>query len=330
MQKLFSGALLSADDLMKISWKMFQERFLKLLYVFLLSVVFFLLTSTVLLAFALYSSSALVTFFVLFLSFLILIGIVLVQNVMFFEIIKNKNVRLRQAMRRAIPLIKPYLGSLFLYILISLNLIIFMAFLCLFISMAAIFTTILPVAQGFSVIFGITSTFLAFFMGMAILIPIVYAYIWQYFMLFDLIIAGRGVRESLDHSFSLIDRNKQAIMERATVFILCYMLILLTVGVLATANPFFAIIARILNYVLIVWAMMFLYALYENLNALSEERPTAGERQAVSLLLRSGAVIMVTMSLLLVFSFVFVLSQTGYTDAAIRMGSALQYPLSIL
>jgi len=330
MENLFSKGFLSADELMKVSWKMFQERFLKILYIFLLSTVTFVCIATVLMALALFSQSVEVIFFAFFLAFVALLFVVLVQNIMFFEVIRNKNIRIRQAFKRSLPKMKPYIGSLALYLLISLNLIFFFVFLSCFISMSVIFANILPAAQGVSVIFGIMTTFLAFFMGIGLLIPFFFAYVWQYFLFFDLIIADMPVRESLDHSFSLIRRHGQYVFERAIIFASCYLLILLTLVILSSLSPVFGAIAEVAHYVLCIWATMYLYAMYENLKAVSPDNPSSSDRQVVSFMLKSGAVILVTAVLLLIFSCMFLLAQMNFSSAMLEAQTALQYPLNNL
>lgn len=301
--------LLSADDLMKVSWKMFQERFLKFLYVFLLATVAFLATMTILLALAMASGDGGIIFVAFFLIFVALVIIVLIQNIMFFEIINNKNVRIRQAFRKALPRIKPYIGSLTVYLLVALNLIVLFAFLGVFILMSVVFVSMLSTLQSVSVIFGMLSSFLIFFMGVVLTILFIFAYVWQYFLFFDVIIKDASPREALDHSLSLVVSHRRAIFERVGIFFLCYILILLTLTMLSGMHPIFGVLTELANYIFGILGVLFLYAMYENLRAIGPDKADAAARQTVSILLKSGSVILLTVTLLMILSCAFFLAQ---------------------
>ena len=319
-----SKAPLSADDLMKVSWKMFQERFLKFLYVFLLAAVVFLFTMTILLALAMASGDGGIVFVAFFLTFVALVIIVLVQNIMFFEIVDDKNIRIRQAFRKALPKIKPYIGSLTLYFLITLNLIVLFAFLGVFVLMSTIFVSMLSALQSISVILGMLSAFLIFFMGIVLTVLFIFTYIWQCFLFFDVIIGGMPGREALDHSLSLIVKYRRSVFERVGIFFLCYILILLTLTMLSGMHPIFGTLTEMANYILGMLGVLFLYAMYENLKAIGPDKADTAPRQTVSLLLKSGAVIFLTITLLMIISCAFLLVQTDFPSVAAQALTGMQ------
>jgi hypothetical protein len=324
MENHFSKELLSADDLMKVSWRMFKERFLKFLYIFLLSIVFFLFVFTILFALALFQGSSAAIFSALLLILLSLLIIAIIQNLMFFEVIRNKHVRIRQAFRRAVSRFKPYVGSLFFYLLAVSNLLVLIAFLGFFILMSAMFVSLISYMQSVSVVFGMVAAFLIFFVGVLLTVCTVYAYTWQYFFFFDVIMQGMPVRESLDHSFSLISRNKRDIFEKSGMFLLLSILVLLTLSVISTFASGLGFIVEAGNYVMSAWAVVYLYAMFEDIKETAPEKVNAADRQSVSLLLKSGSVIVLTTVLLVCFSLALFFAQLGYSShqAASRVQSS--------
>lgn len=313
MEKQSSRETLSADDLMKVSWKMFKERFLKFLYIFLLSIVCVLFMGTVFLALALFQGSNTAILLALLVVFCAILLIAMVQNLMFLEVVRNKNVRIRQALRRAIPKVRPYAGSLAFYLLVASNLIVLFIFLSLFVVMAGAFISIISYMQSVSVIFGMLVAFLIFFVSLILTVCAIYAYTWQYFLFFDVIMHGMPVRESLDHSFYLINKNKRDIFEKAGSFLLFFVLTLLTLTVISTFTPGLGFIVEAGNYVLAGWAVVYLYAMFEDIKAANPGNASAADRQSVSLLVKSGSVIVLTVILLMCFSVALTITQLEYS-----------------
>lgn len=313
MENQFSKEALSADDLMKVSWKMFKERFLKFLYIFLLSIVSVLFSGTIFLALALFQGGDTAVFFALLAVSFVVLLVAIVQNLMFLEVIRNKNVRIRQALRRALPKVKPYVGSLASYLLVASNLIVLFLFLGLFVVMAAVFVSVISYMQSVSVIFGMLAAFLIFFVALILMVCAVYAYTWQYFLFFDVIMHGMPVGESLDHSFYLINRNKRDIFEKSGSFLLFFILAILTLSVISNFAPGLGFIVKAGGYVMASWALVYLYAMFEDIKAANPGKAGVSDRQSVSLLMKSGSVIILTVVLLTCFSVALAITEPGYS-----------------
>ncbi|MFA7170434.1 MAG: hypothetical protein WC180_00415 [Candidatus Paceibacterota bacterium] len=317
MENLFSKELLSADDLIKVSWKAFWQRFLKFAYVRMLAIVSFLFASTVLVASALASFGGGIMLTAILLDIVVFLIIVLVENIMFYEIIKDKNIRIRKAFRKALPKIKPVIGCWSVYFLTSLNLVVLLMFLGGFFLMSVALIRILPAAHTMNVVFGMMSAFLILFVGVILMILSIFAGIWQRFLFFNVIIEGMPVREALDHSFSLLSKNKQFVFERAGGFFLLYILIQTTLVVLSYIHPVFDTVRGVANYVLAGWWIVFHYSMYENIKAAgAEKKVDEVDRQAVASLLKSGWVILLTGIMVTIFSCVFLVAQSDFWSVA--------------
>lgn len=328
MENQLSKGLLSADDLMKISWKAFLQRFLKFAYVLLLAVLSFLFVSTILLALGMSTHDGGIILIAVFLDVIAFLVIVLVENIMFYEIVENKSIRIRKAFRRALPKIKPVLGCWATYYLVSLNLLVLLLFLGGFILMSAALVSFVSATQSLAVAFGMLSAFLILFTGVLLMILSILAGIWQRFLFFDVIIKGIPVREALDHSFSLLSQNRQFIFERASVFFMLYILIQLTLTVLAEIHPVFSTVSEIADYILVGWGVMFNYAMYENIKAAGAAEPIdTAQRQSVALLLKGGWVILLTIILLVISFCVFFVVQSYTPDIFTAVQSALPFSL---
>lgn len=325
MENQLSKGLLSADDLMKISWKAFLQRFLKFAYVLLLAVLSFLFISTILLALGMATHDGGIILIAVFLDVIAFLVIVLVENIMFYEIVENKSIRIRKAFRRALPKIKPVLGCWATYYLVSLNLLVLLLFLGGFILMSAALVSFVSATQSLAVAFGMLSAFLILFTGVLLMILSILASIWQRFLFFDVIIKGIPVREALDRSFSLLSQNRQFIFERASIFFMFYILIQLTLTVLAEIHPLFNTVSEIADYILVGWGVMFNYAIYENIKAAGAVEPIdTVQRQSVALLLKGGWVILVTVTLLIILSCAFFIAQTYFPSVTSQALTGLQ------
>lgn len=331
MEKQSPRETLSADDLMKVSWKMFKARFPKFLYIFLLAIVGVLFLSTVFLALALFQGSNTAVLLALLMVFVSVLLIAILQNLMFLEVVRNKNVRIRQAFRRALSKVRPYLSSLAFYLLVASNLMVLFLFLGLFVLMAGMYVSIVSFMQSFSVIFGMVAAFLIFFVALILTVCAIYAYTWQYFLFFDVIMHGMPVREALDHSFYLINKNKRDIFEKSGSFLLFFVLTLLTLSIISNLAPGLGFIVEVGNYILAGWAIIYLYAMFEDIKAANPGDAAAADRQSVSLLLKSGSVIVLTVSLLMCFSLALAVAQLedleGYDSGTAQPG--LQGTVSI-
>lgn len=325
MENPFAKSLPSADDLMRESWKSFLERFPRFLYVFLLSIVALIFVATVLLALARFSGSEIVVFLALFAIFFAVIAITFVQNIMFFEIIKDKKVRIRVAFRNAIKQIKPYVKSLFLYFLVAVNLLIVLMFFAAFILLSALFISLLPSAAGSYVFFGTATALLSTFVAVLLIIPIVLVYLWQYFMFFDVIINAIPPREALDHSFAMIRKNKIEILQRSFVFILCYFFIIVALGTLSSLSSFAAAVMQVANFILSGWSLLFIYEMYDNVRKMSPSKADKEDRQMVSFALKIGSFILATMLLLWGFSVAFFTLQSDLYGTVVDSQTALWY-----
>lgn len=287
-----SKSLLSADDLMKVSWKSFWGRFLKFVYIFLLALAAFLFIATILLTLALVSQNSAVIFISLFLVCVAFLIIALVRNVMFFEVVKNKDIGIRQAFRRAVPKLSSYVDSLFLYFVIALNLLVLCVFLGSFVLVSAVFLNLLPVAQSVSAILSIIFSFMILSLGIVLVALFAFAYVWKYFLFFDVLIKNMPVREAINHSFSLTNGNIRAIFERAEIFFLCCVLALVNLMMLSIFHPVFSVIAQAACFVAEGLGVMFLYAMYENLEKAGQPKTNAADARMVSYLIKGGSIIL--------------------------------------
>jgi hypothetical protein len=209
--------------------------------------------------------------------------------------------------------VKPYIGSLTFYLLVVSNLTVLFLFLGLFVMMAAVFVSVISYMQSVSVIFGMLAAFLIFFVAMLLTVCAVYAYTWQYFLFFDVIMHGMPVRESLDHSFYLINKNKRDIFEKSGSFLLFFVLTVLTLSVISTFTPGLGFIVEAGNYIMAGWAIVYLYVMFEDIKAANPGKAGAADRQSVSLLVKSGSVIVLTIILLLCFSVALAIAQLEYS-----------------
>lgn len=298
-----SKSLLSADDLMKVSWKSFRGRFLKFVYIFLLALAAFLFSATILLTLALVSQNGAVIFVSLFLVCVAFLIIALVRNIMFFEVIKNKDIGIRQAFRKAVPKLNPYVGSLVLCFVIALNLLVLFVFWESFFLMLAVFLNLLPAAQSVSaIIFSVIFSFMIFSMGIVLAALFAFACVWKYFLFFDVLIKNMPVREAINHSFSLANGNIRAILERAGIFFLCCVLALVNLMMLSVFHPVFSVIAQAAYFVAEGLGVMFLYAMYENLEKAGQPKTNATDARTVSYLIKSGSIILLAAILSVLFA----------------------------
>jgi MFS family permease len=297
-----SKSLLGADDLMKVSWKSFRGRFLKFVFIFLLTLVAFLFIATILLTLALVSQSGAAVFVSFFLICVAFPVIVLVRNVMFFEVIKNKDIGIRQAFRQSIPKLISYVNSLLLYFVIALNLLVLSVFLGSFVLVSAVFLNLFPAAQSVSAILSIIFSFMIFSMGIVLAALFAFACVWKYFLFFDVLTKNMPVREAINHSFSLANGNIRAILERAGIFFLCCVLALVNLMMLSVFHPVFSVIAQAACFVAEGLGVMFLYAMYENLEKAGQSKTNAADARTVSYLIKSGSIILLAAILSVLFA----------------------------
>lgn len=290
----FPDELLSATELLRVSWQSLQPRLWKFFYLALLSVL--IVGGTVVLCAApavllrgglgLIVAVPLLLFVVAYLSLLL--------NAASIGIVQDKELKVREALRGARgkvrPLFRAALASLALFCTVFLPVVLGGVLYAL---VTAVFSSS---GNSDSSILDILNWLLGIsvFVWMLALIPfILLLSVWQQFLSFDVVLAGRPVMDSAARAWAMLKGRKKALLWRALVFLFPYFIMLAVLDGPAQESSLVALVEQVAIFLFSFWILMYFYALYRNLEVMRAGEATEGDSRTMRRAVRWGSLIAV-------------------------------------
>lgn len=289
----FPARILSFRELLKVSWKMFEERLwgLVLLNLLCLLLVLILLGFAIVLGVVVYNINSgllglTVIGLIIILAIIALVVLGLFFSVAKFEIVGDSKKKIKESLRGASTKIIPYFKTSILYFLVTLTvyfIAIFMPAVMLgaIVFAFSIFSTAVEISGPVAIIIAILGiVILSLFLFLVLYITILVS-VAQRFSFFALIVDGRKTAtESIAFTYEMVVKNRKTIISRTLTFALLYFIVFIPFSILTEYNESFEILGQIVNFVLSLWSLMFVYALYMNLKVpqQSEINPSSIKR----------------------------------------------------
>jgi hypothetical protein len=281
------AAFLGTEDLIKISWQNLKGRLVKFVMVSVLLMFIFLALFLFVVVAVVLVKNMLVIIPLGFLAVLVFIYVSLVQNVVTMEIIEDENISIREAIRASYPKIFPFFKATLacLAVFIGILTVAFVLSALLFLIVSLIFHS-----EGAIAIMGLFEAVVFFILVIpgAILLGI-----WQYFVLFSVIIDKKGVTESLAYSLGLIKNHKRELLIRLIVFLIFYILVTVLFMALAKSYAILMILQQLVNVVLSYLLILFYYALFKNVKKISSIEADEKDVRNIGRFINLGALVFV-------------------------------------
>ena len=317
----FKESFLSCKELMKISWKMFEERAVKF---FTISVVIYALVLPVMalpvLAYAL-TRSWLIAVIIGVFSAVAVIAISLIGNIVYLEIAGDKDLGIRQAAKQSSPKIVPFVKMSLAYLAVAANIylpLVLIFGVCFFLTASA--GTVLPQisdAAGWALGLAMLVLFL-------LLIPVcLLLYALKNFASFALIVGNKPVLESVVHGYRLVKRNRKDVVWRVFVFMVMSLILMLPLSLLSEKYVVVAFLQQLVSLALGYWLFMSMYAMYKKLPAPIGAEPDVKDTKLIKTLIKTGSVALIIIT---IGYGVLISSMIGSLDLALDAGRNADAP----
>lgn len=262
---------LGVKSLMKISWGMLAERINKLCAAVILYLILFVAAFMFVIAVYIAFQSLVLTLISGILSLVLILFTVFVYNIVIIEILEDKSIGIKNAIKKSSPKIVPYVKCTLVFIAFFFALLLPLLVSGVVYGAAA---AILPagadpqMAQSpINILNWIIGIFLFAYTIAFLLISFVMS-AWQSFAFFSTVTDGRMANESVAYAYGMVKHRKKGITWRISVFFILYFALMVVLKDISEDNLIMSIILQIINIVMGLWMYAFSYAMYKNIKAM--------------------------------------------------------------
>jgi hypothetical protein len=302
------------EDLLKASWQMLRERIAKFCAVTIVFIGLFVLVFVPSIALYALTQNALLVAGTVLLSCLAFLILALVQGIVFFELLGDKELRVRDAIRQAFSRLPAYIKLSLATLAVMVDFFLPLTLIGVLYVLAAatvphlaepvLATALLNIINWLAGVLVLLSL-LAFVL---LCLPFFLLFgAWENFAYYALLIEKRRVWESLAYAYGLVKSHKGALLWRIFVFwALGYLFLLLLGGILggpgtSSSEPDFSaplfwvrmFFSQLASLVITFWSYTFMFSLYTDLRALAGNAVAAEDVRKVKRWVKAGAAIVV-------------------------------------
>lgn len=300
-----SRKVLGVKDLMYLSWKMLMERIAKF---FAVTVMFFaiIILSFFPLVVALISIKNLtVSVIVGVLTAILVLFFIIVQNIVLYEIMGDADIRIRKALKQALPKIFPYIGSVLADLAVSFCVFFPLVIAGVLYAFVAVISNMAPMETAISIFNWLVGIFVLIFILVIIPLSLLLG-VWRNFLFFSVVTEDKEVVESASLAYGLIKNRKKDTLWKVFAFVVFYMIVLGITSLLAEKSLIMFSISQILYFIFGYWVYMYLFAMYRNFKEVSGMNINPQDVGKVRKFIKTGMAGVILMIILVIVSLSFV------------------------
>jgi len=280
---VFSGEkLMSVFGLLSLSWKMFKERWKKLVGLALLSVAISMVMSAINFILKLVVGSSLLFTVLEFIITLIFYIPDMLIAIAVIEVMRNKNLGIFEAVNNATKKLVSFfftglIGILAMIAVLVVNMIVVLAgFLILGFILS--FTVSLSGSDGvLGAFINVIIWLLGFIAILLMLLPTLIASLWLYFAMLAIVLENMSPMESLSYSYELMKKKMLSVAWKNAMVFLLLMLMFAAVLVPLIIVPFLIVIVAPVILIASIFVIspityLFQYNIYENLKVIKKDK----------------------------------------------------------
>lgn len=282
---------LGVKSLMKISWGMLAERIKKLCAAVILYLVLSAAAFVFVVVIYTVSKNLVLTLISGVLSLILILLTVFVYNIVIIEIMEDKSIGIKNAIKKSFPRIVPYVKCTLIFIAF------FFAFLSPFFISGMVdgaATAILPAmidSQMAQSLINILNWIIGIFL-FAYIIAFLFIFLvmsaWESFAFFSTVTDGRPANESVAYAYGMIKHRKKGIIWRILAFFILYFALMAVLNGISKNNLIMSIVSQIISIVMGLWMYTFSYAMYKNVKAMHGTEVDSRDIETIKKLAKVG------------------------------------------